>query len=132
VKASFRRVVTVNNSHDGLAVSGFGATGTLEATVSDSVAANNNIAGFEAPSRSGAATVSLMLVRSQAVNNGTGVLATSSAANSTVRLTLSVVTGNTIGLSTDNTAGAIVSYGDNSIDGNNGGGETPSATIVKK
>jgi hypothetical protein len=54
-----------------------------------------------------------MVVRSIAANNGTGLRASSLA---TIRVSLSTVTGNSIGL--DPSQANLLSYGDNNVDGN--------------
>src|SRR6266498_4279651 len=91
VKAVFTRVEAYNNSFSGILVNGQGSTGTVNATAADSVAGNNSSAGFRVNSAS--AATSLLLDRSVAVNNGTGLAA--NGATATLRVGQSTVTGNT-------------------------------------
>src|SRR5438105_2329336 len=73
VKAVFNRVKAYNNSRDGISVDGQSSSGTINATATDSVAANNNAAGFLATTISGQTRPSLMVVRSISANNTTGL-----------------------------------------------------------
>jgi hypothetical protein len=126
VLAVLNRVEAYNNSGDGFHV--FPAGGTVNATVADSVAANNSLAGFRAETGiSGSATV--MLVRSVASDNQLiGLFA--SGGTATLRVGQTVVTGNQRSWTLDSGA-ALKSYGDNKIDGNGDGDPAP-ATIGKK
>ena len=76
VSAAFSRVEAYNND-TGFDISGVTATGTLNATVAESVAAGNINAGIFAVSGPGvgAAVTSVMVVRSVIANNGTGLAA---------------------------------------------------------
>ena len=76
----------------------------------------------------GSATTSLMVVRSVAANNATGLIAQFSHA--TLRVSQSTVTGNTTSWSAT-TGGILRSYSDNNIDGNGDGDPAPT-TIPKK
>jgi len=131
VKAVFSRVELYNNSLDGIALEGAGRTGTINATVVDSVAANNHGVGFNAETfgSGGTPRVSLTVVRSVSANNGTGLNA-GGAATITLRVAQSVVTGNATSWSAS--GGAVLqSYADNKIDGNGDASPTP-FLIVKK
>jgi Right handed beta helix region len=116
--AVLNRVETNNNGFQGIYVDGSNSAGTntVNATVSDSVAAGNGQTGFWNTTQSGQAPTSLMVSHSVAANNsGFGVVAQGSGA--TLRLANSTVTGNTNGWGTS-TSGVVDSYGDNYIDGN--------------
>jgi len=99
-------------------------TNTINATVSDSVAAGNGSVGFYSYTTSSNAPTSLMVFHSVAANNHYGVFA--SGAGATLRLANSAVTGNQVGWTTE-FGGVLASYGDNYIDGNvsNSGSLTP-------
>jgi hypothetical protein len=117
--------VALSNNDYGLKLDTTPGTGTIKATVKDSVAAGNN-RGFHVE---GSATASLMLIHSVATNNGYGVYATGPDTPPVVRIGRSTLTGNAIGWYV---FGAVLrSYGDNRIDGNGDGGMPP-LTIVKK
>jgi len=103
-------------------------TNTVNATVSESVAAGNFQTGFFSNSQSGYAPTSLMVSHSVAANNGTGVGAV--GAGATLRLANSTVTGNTNGWQAFS-SGVVDSYGDNYIDGNTSN-QTAPPSIVRK
>jgi Right handed beta helix region len=124
--AEFNRVEANNNGFYGILVAGDSSSGTntVNATVSDSVAAGNGNAGFYSSSPSGHAPTSFMVSHSVTANNGIGVDAFGPGV--VVRLANSTVTGNASGWQAVN-GGVISSYGDNYIDGNgsNTGSLTP-------
>jgi len=126
--AVFNRVEANNNGGNGIFVYGglSAGTNTVNATVSDSVAAGN-FDGFVSASQSGSAPTSVMVFHSVAANNSTGVAVTGTGA--TLRLANSTVTGNTNGW-TATTSGVVDSYGDNYIDGN--GSNTGSLTPIAR
>jgi Right handed beta helix region len=126
VTAVFNRVETNNNAGTGITVDGEFSTGTVKATVSDSVAAGNSSAGFVAFSSPGHAPPTLMLFHSVAANNDFGLSASGGA---TVRVAQSMLTGNRIGWSAP--GGFVQSYADNYIDGNAGGETAPPSTAKK-
>jgi hypothetical protein len=129
VRAVLNRVELHNNVGDGFEVSGVNSTGSVIATVTDSVSANNGGHGFLATSGPNKAATSLMLLRSVAADNSVGFEAGNDA-NTVLRLAQSTVTGNSRGWSV--VGGAIVnSYGDNNIDGNVSQNFAPPA-IAKK
>lgn len=124
--AEFNRVEANNNGFYGILVGGDSSSGanTVNATVSDSVAAGNGNAGFYSSSPSGHAPTNFMVSHSVTANNGIGVDAFGPGV--VVRLANSAVTGNASGWQVVN-GGVISSYGDNYIDGNgsNTGSLTP-------
>ena len=94
------------------------------ATVRDSVATGNSTNGYVAFSAGGLST--LVLERSLASDNtNNGVSAQGAAA--TVRLSGTVVTGNSTGLNAG--GGAIVSFGNNAVSGNGADG-APTASVT--
>jgi hypothetical protein len=109
-------------------VDGSGGTGTLSVAVTDSIA-SNDLGGtaFEAFSAAGHSVTILVLTRSTASGNDTGVGVFGTTAS--LRLAQSTVTGNTTGY-VASSGGTLFSYGDNYIDAN--GGNTGSLTSATK
>jgi hypothetical protein len=107
-------VVMENNAGSGLDVSS--STQAVNVTVSDSVLANSQDGVAIA---SNGATVQIMVRNCTIANNAiVGLTANTPNANgATIRVTRSTITGNTTGWSILNN-GAVLSYGDNNIDGN--------------
>jgi len=128
-RVMLERVRVEKGSAPGMLFTGSFTTGTVAATVRDSVADGNSV-GIMATD-SGGGSVSVMIDRSAAVNNsGTGVVAIGS--NTLIRIGDSTVTGNGTGLET-NTSGAMASYGTNKVDGNTTDVlNAPSSTIPMK
>jgi len=128
VTAVFNRVEANNNAAAGIHVDGSISTGTVNATVSESVAAHNNAgAGFSAATAAGHASNTLTVFHSVSASNSFGIAAVGPGA--TLRLAQSVVAGNEAGWFVFN-SGVAASYGDNYIDGN--GSNTGSLTLVSK
>ena len=128
VTAVFNRVQTNNNLNYGIVADGANSTGTVKATISDSLASNNGGQGFYAVTDSSHAPTTLMVVRSVAANNLYGLYAAGTGA--TLRVANSTVTGNGNGWLAI-AGGVLDSYGDSYIDGN-GGLEAAPPTIVRK
>jgi hypothetical protein len=129
VKATFNGAEMYGNGGSGISILG-APTGSMAvvATAIGSVAANNGRVGFAVQSLAGQAPASLMVVRSVAVNNATGISAVGAPA--TLRFGRSTLTGNAV--SWHASSGAVpLSYGDNNIDGNADGDPAP-ATIAKR
>lgn len=124
VNAVFNRVEAKNNKAVGIGVNGALSTGTINATVFESVAASN-IDGFLVNSVPGKAATTLMLFHSVAANNTNGLGALGPLA--TIRVAQSMITGNANGWSAGPVAGpgSVLSYGDNYIDGNMGNQAAP-------
>lgn len=132
VTAVFERVQSNNNAH-GFDISGNGmaSTGTINATVSDSVVFSNSQYGFNANTFPANAPTTLMVVRSVVAKNGTGFIVSGGGCScAAIRIGQSAVTGNNTSWSAS-TGGTIVSYGDNYIDGNGDADPAPQ-TIVRK
>jgi hypothetical protein len=127
VTAVFNRVEANNNGSSAIGVDGIGSTGTVKATVSDSVAADN-VGGYSALSSVGQAPTTLMVFHSVAANNNTGLFAHGDGA--TIRVTQSMVTGNTTGWLAQ-TSGVVLSAGDNTFEDNTSN-ETAPPTYTKK
>jgi len=126
VRASLNRVELYKNGGDGLLVSGQNSTGTIDAFVTDSVAAGNTGTGFRSLSQTVAVTV-LTVVRSATVNNAKGMSATGLSA--AVRISQVAIAGN--GTSWQEVqSGSLRSYADNVIDGN--GDANPAPTTIPK
>ena len=107
--------VRVENGSIGIIFSGSDTGGSIDARVRDSVAAGNANAGIHAFETGGGTTV-VMVDRSAAVNNGTGIFAQGTGA--TIRIGDSTVSGNSnLGLLTQ-FSGTIASYGTNKVNGN--------------
>jgi hypothetical protein len=125
--AVLNRVEMYNNGDDALTVSGlFTNGGSVNVTVTDSVAAGTKGTGFAV--LTGTAPTTLTVVRSVSANNVTGLSASNPAA--TLRIGQSTVTGNATSWSAKQ--GAVLrSYGDNNIDGNADGDPAP-PTIAKR
>jgi hypothetical protein len=102
--------VTTNNNHiGGLYISGLGTTGTvLNATVVDSVTANNGFAGYQTVSNNGFVSPSLMLRDVTISNNGQyGIV----SQNGVIRVAQSIAHG----IFKFDASDVIYSYGDNDI-----------------
>ena len=128
VSAMFNRV-EVNNNAGGISIAGSGSTGTVSSTVFDSVInGNKNGAGFEVFTATGHAPTTLMLIHSVVARNYFGLDVEGPAA--TARLNMSTVTGNNIGWYS-NSGASVLSYGNNSIDGN-GVNETAPPSVALK
>jgi hypothetical protein len=111
VRAVFDRVVTKQNVV-GLMIDGSTSSGTIRATVRDSLISTNSGSGLWARSLAGAAT-SVFLVNSAIVENATsGVSA--DGANSTIALMGSSIMGNSVGISAPS-GGKLFSYKNNAI-----------------
>jgi hypothetical protein len=130
VTATLSRVQLLNNGGSGLSlVAGLGGTATINAVVEDSIAAKNNSAGFFVH---GCTTpqARLMVIRSIAAHNGTGIGAQCS--NATVRIGQSTLTANGFGWQSVFN-GLVLSYVDNNIDGNaDPGSNGPIPNVVTK
>ena len=126
-KVALDRVHVENSSGgNGIAFYGNTTTGSIKATVRDSVSAGNGSAGIAA-AESGSGKVDVTIDRTASVNNGTGIL--TSGAGATIRIGDSTVSGNATGLATS--GGAIASYQTNKINGNSNDGVTPTTVAYK-
>ena len=120
------RVRVENGSGIAIAFEANGTTGAVTATVRDSVSSGNTNPGIAALTGFGSnGQVRVMVDRSAFVNNLTGVVA--HAANATIRIGDSTVTGNQHGL-VSVLSGAILSYGTNKVDGNDAD-ENPTGSV---
>jgi hypothetical protein len=112
VTAVLKRVEMYNNSFDNLSVASSQTSGTVRATVVESVATNCQNSGFVVSGSAGAASASLMLIRSVASGNGVGIQ--TSQGNATLRVSQSLIIGNTSAWAQP--GGTLRSYGDNYIE----------------
>jgi hypothetical protein len=108
------RVAALNNSQNGVFLTGqTDATSKINASVLDSVAANNIGVGFSVSTGRDTAA-SLMVLRSLAANNHVGLNADDfTPGGALIRVGQSTITGNDVAYS-----GNVSSYGDNNIDAN--------------
>ena len=113
------RVRVENSASNGVTFS----TGSVAATVRDSVSSGNGLVGIRAD-----AGATVTMERTASLNNGTnGIEALNPG--STIRIGASTVTGNGTGLFPN--GGEIISYGTNKVDGNTIDG-APTSTIPMK
>jgi hypothetical protein len=111
----FDHVAMVNNKSDGVTFSA-NATQTISFTVTESVVANNNV-GIIAASNNSGALVNIMVRNSTIANNSLGLSAEGNS-GATIFVTRSAITGNTTGWNTLAGSAMVLSYADNTIDGN--------------
>ena len=119
--AVFERVELQNNGVGGLGGSGLrvaATSQTVNITFNDSVIANNTIGIYAFVST---VPLSIMVRDSTIANNSTYGL--EADPNTTIRVTRSTITGNGTGWLND--SGAVLSYGDNNIDGNGSANTEP-------
>jgi hypothetical protein len=126
LRVALDRVQIVNNGQDGFAAGGFGASGTIDATVTNTVSANNGRFGFNSASVDIATSVTV--VRSVAANNSTGLAAGGTAK---MRVGQSTITGNTLH-TWFTSGGTLQSFGDNYIAGNADGDPALPGLIARK
>jgi hypothetical protein len=116
VRAIIERTTFFGNGPAGVYANGAYGTGSLDVAVTDSVASNSTDgSGFRVESAAAHSVSNLVLLRTTAAGNSSGIVA--SGTNATLRLAQSAVVGNVVGYSI-NAGAAILSYGDNYIDGN--------------
>lgn len=116
VRATFTRVTAEQNSA-GITIDGTTSTGTVRATVRDSMLAGNNGTGLWA--QSSGTPVGVYVINSSSAENGT-VGINAGGANAAITLMNASIVGNNIGISS--TSGAnIYSYKNNAINFNFGG-----------
>ena len=128
-KVVLDRVRVENSGSVGIAFVGNFTTGSITATVRDSVSAGHvNASIFVLEFGAGGGTTEVMVDRTASVNNGNGILA--SGAGATIRIGDSTVSGNATGLAPAG-GGVIESYGTNKVNGNGNDG-APTSTIGMK
>ncbi|MEA2907868.1 MAG: hypothetical protein QOI12_5255 [Alphaproteobacteria bacterium] len=116
-KVVLNKVQTVNNSTFGIAFDGRGGTGAVDGSVWESQTSSNGSNGvLSITAVSGGATVQVMVDHSATSNNGTNGLQ-SNGGTSTIRVSNTVITGNATGVTSVN-SGALLTYKNNSVDGN--------------
>jgi Right handed beta helix region len=128
VIAVFNRVDVSNNAYQGIYIEGTNSTGTLKATVYNSVAANNVAVGIYAASFTGKAPTTLTVFHSVSAYNAYGILASGTGA--TLRADNMVATGNANGWAAQS-GGVLQSYGNNAIDGNTANETAPPSVALK-
>ena len=117
VRATFNRV-TVEQNAAGITIDGSSSTGTIRATVRDSVISTNAGTGLWANSPAGAATGVYFINSSSAENGTAGIYA--NGANAAITLQGASIMGNNIGISSPS-GGNVYSYKNNAINFNFGG-----------
>jgi hypothetical protein len=125
VTATLDHVALKHNAMDGLIVTNGMATQTVKVTISDSVSAGNGLIGIVASSLVG--TLELMVRNYTITDNNIGLDATGAVA--TVRVTRSTITNNNVGWNFSS-AGTVLSYADNNIDGNGSANSEPPSPLV--
>ena len=123
--AVLNHVEMANNGNDGL----YATTNanTVNVTVGDTVSANNRGNGIEANANVGE-SASIMIRNCTLSNNNAGDGLSASFPGATIRATRSTITGNSVGWA--NSGGNLLSYGDNSIDGNGSANSEPPSPLV--
>jgi hypothetical protein len=114
ISATLNRVQTNGNGF-GIKAVGSASAGQINMVARDSVAAGNTGNGIWATAPTGGSFIRLLVDRSSANNNGTGVL--SDGGPSFILLNGSAVLGNSTGVSFTNSA-SLLSYKNNAINGN--------------
>jgi len=127
VTAVFNRIEVKNNGQSGILLNGNNSTGTINATVSESVATGNSFVGLYAFALV-ATPITLNLFHSVVANNADGI--ETNATNAILRVAQSMVTGNAVGWITGSGTGVIETYGDNYMVGN--GPNTGSLSSISK
>jgi len=129
VTAVFNHVEVNNNVQDGIDAFGNNSTGTVKATVVDSIIAGNANIGLEAFTQPGEAPTTIMLYHSVAANNGIGLRAIGDT-GATLIVFQTMVTGNGSGW-TSEFGGTMLSYGNNAIDKNAADQDAPTSLALK-
>lgn len=115
-KVMIERVRVENTGSDGIMFDG--TSGAINATVRDSVASGNSASGITIAGNAGH-PLNVMLKSAASINNGnTGIVANGGQ----IRMGDSTVSGNNLGLSIGS-GSLILSYGNNQVNGNFGGGD---------
>ncbi len=130
VTATLDRVQSLNSGFRGFNVNGGSSTATINAVITDSIAAKNAVSGFTAVANANQAT-DVMVIRSVAAHNGTDGGVTVANPNATLRVGQSSITGNAATFFVVS-GGKLRSYGDNNIDGNLDGDPAIPTIIIKK
>jgi len=125
VRATFNRVMVEQNAA-GITIDGTASSGTIRATVRDSVLASNSGTGLWANAPSGSVT-GVYFVNSSSVENGTvGIYA--NGANAAITLMGATVMGNSQGVSAPS-GGQLYTYKNNAINFNFNGDGVPNNTL---
>jgi hypothetical protein len=112
----------------GMVFSGISTTGSVTATVRDSVSSGHFGSGILAV-ESGSGTTNVMIDRSAFANSAFGL--TANGAGATIRVGDSTISGNGVGLSAT-VGGVMTSYGTNKVDGNGLNGAPTGLPIAMK
>jgi hypothetical protein len=120
------RVDVENAANIGMQFSGFLTTGSITATVTDSISAGNSGSGIRADD-AGAGTTKVVVDHSVSSNNSVGIY--TNGLGSTIWIGDSTVSGNTVKGLLPAASGVITSYGSNKVNGNVSDG-IPTNTIL--
>jgi hypothetical protein len=124
LRAVLDHVQMLNNTLDGILIDGGVGKGTINATVTDSTAANNGRDGFDVSSQNNAAKTSVLVVRSVAANNRDAGFEVDANPTASLRIGQSTITNNATAWRAS--GGAVLqSFGDNNIAGNAAGDPAP-------
>jgi hypothetical protein len=130
LKAVIERVRVEQSGYHGILFNGFGTTGAITATLSDSVVAGYGQSGISVRDDVSGGT-KLMIERSAAVNgSGVSVGVFATGAGATIWIGNSTVSGNATGLHAQISA-TISSYATNKVNGNTTDG-APSSTVTMR
>ena len=126
-KVVLDRIGVEKSAINGMSINGLNSTGSITATVRDSVFAGNGGAGISAW-ESGGGGIKVMIDRTALADGLQGVSAV--GAGAIVRIGDSTITGNTKALNTSS-GGVIASYGTNKVNGNTNDGAAPTPVAYK-
>lgn len=121
--------VRVENAGAGIVFTGSSTSGSITATVRDSVAAGSNTGAGIFASEGGSGTTVVMIDRTASVNNFDGIAAV--GAGAIIRIGDSTVSGNATGLNPVS-GGTIESFGTNKVRGNTTDGAPTGLPIAMK
>ena len=119
-KVSVSRSQVFQNAAAGFRADGTGSSGGIVASIADTVSSGNGGGGIVSFSQSGSAPTKVMIFNSVSSNNSTGLNANGAAA--IMRVGLSTVSGNGVGITISNAATAST-YSNNQIDDNTSPGQ---------
>ena len=128
ISGTIDHVASVNNQGAGFDHGHTVGTATSDFAIGNSVMSNNQFGIAVSGLANGTSTTSAVTVWNSAVNNNQFDGLHAGGANTTLRVTKSNITRNGTGFSTLS-GGTIISFGDNSVDGNTTNG-APTSTIV--
>jgi hypothetical protein len=114
---TLRNVRIRNNANIALRIDSTGDTGSFNTTMVDDVELSGNGGGIAVVTPTGNTPNGVMIRNSAIIGNGGNPGISADGGFSTVRVSGTAITGNTLGVQVTNSA-AVFSYGDNLLDGN--------------